>query len=461
MSGPTTLGEAVAAVEAAVASLAPLLGKDSWRVGTTDLLEGLGALARVRGGVDAALLGVIREVDTRGLTGTVGSAPVATTTEGLVRDATGVSPGRARADVAAARVTGPGGVLEEFGTRLAQGRVTRAHVDVAVRCLDRIPRHLLEQDPADPDGPTATQIVTDYLLTLADTRVDDRALDRHARQLLARLAPDPTDRRDPDAPTRRFLDLTTDTTGMVTGRFALDPAAGADLRAALNAYSAPDPVSDVDGIPSRDERTPRQRRADALSRLIETARGVTTPRRGERPRIVVHTTPAQLAGVGGGLATTESGDPLPAWVLGRLACDAVLQRVVTHPTLGPLDVGREERLVTPAQRRALAGRDRGCVICGAEPDWCDAHHVIPWADGGATDLANLALLCPGHHTAVHSGTWTLDRDSDGHLIVIPPRWIDPKRTPRRPVQHLVAEAVSRIEEYLRGLVFAPDPVLQV
>lgn len=53
-------------------------------------------------------------------------------------------------------------------------------------------------------------------------------------------------------------------------------------------------------------------------------------------------------------------------------------------------------------RTALAARDIGCIIpgCGAPLEWCDAHHVIPWANGGPTTLDNLALLCGRHHTAV-------------------------------------------------------------
>ncbi|WP_237566073.1 HNH endonuclease [Ornithinimicrobium cerasi] len=33
--------------------------------------------------------------------------------------------------------------------------------------------------------------------------------------------------------------------------------------------------------------------------------------------------------------------------------------------------------------------------------WCEAHHVVPWAQGGRSDLSNYALLCPRHHTWVH------------------------------------------------------------
>ncbi|MGF1661480.1 MAG: DUF222 domain-containing protein [Kineosporiaceae bacterium] len=465
MSGGGSLREVLGGVEAASGPLRDLLGTllggQSWRVPERDLLDALGSLHRLRGLVDAAHLRVVREIDARGVTGAVGSAPVATTTEGLVREVTGAGPGAARRDVAAARATGPADVLAGFAEHLADGRVRREHVDVAVRCLDRIPGHLV-REPAEPGGASeegagVREIVAGFLLRIADTRADDRTLDRHARQLLAHLAPDPQDRVDPEAPARRFLDLGDDETGMVTGRFALDPVAGAELRVALAEWSAPEPLTDADGHPLRDPRTPRQRRADALSRLVEAARGISVPRRGERPRVVVHAAAAQLAdagsaegsGCGAGSATTESGDPVPAWVLGRLACDAVLQRVVDDPSLGPLDVGREHRLVTLAQRRALAARDHGCVVCGAPPDWCDAHHVIPWSHGGTTDLANLALLCPGHHTAVHAGTWTLHRDPDGHLVLVPPRHVDPTRTPRRPTAHLITATLSEVEQVLR------------
>lgn len=127
-------------------------------------------------------------------------------------------------------------------------------------------------------------IVTTFLLKVADSRADDRTLDRSARQLPARLAPDPDDRVDPQAPVRRFLDLGDDGTGMVTGRFALDPVAGAELRVALAEWSAPQPLTDADGAPVRDPRTPRQRRAASTRRERASARRC----RGERPLSLIH-----------------------------------------------------------------------------------------------------------------------------------------------------------------------------
>ncbi len=68
-----------------------------------------------------------------------------------------------------------------------------------------------------------------------------------------------------------------------------------------------------------------------------------------------------------------------------------------------LDQGREQRLFTTDQIRALWLRDAHCTFpgCDAPAAWCDAHHLVHWIDGGPTDLANAALLCGRHHTIVH------------------------------------------------------------
>ncbi|MGD9705863.1 MAG: HNH endonuclease signature motif containing protein, partial [Acidimicrobiia bacterium] len=44
----------------------------------------------------------------------------------------------------------------------------------------------------------------------------------------------------------------------------------------------------------------------------------------------------------------------------------------------------------------------GCEI----PAWrCDAHHIHTWTDGGATNMANLVLLCSYHHHLLHRSGW--------------------------------------------------------
>jgi HNH endonuclease len=87
-----------------------------------------------------------------------------------------------------------------------------------------------------------------------------------------------------------------------------------------------------------------------------------------------------------------------------------------------LELGRATRVVSAAQRAALALRDGGCVFpgCARPLAWCDAHHLRHWLHGGATDLANLALLCRAHHRAVHEGGWRLHRHPDGGFTTTPP-----------------------------------------
>jgi hypothetical protein len=75
----------------------------------------------------------------------------------------------------------------------------------------------------------------------------------------------------------------------------------------------------------------------------------------------------------------------------------------------PLAVGRTARTATPAQRRALAVRDQGCIIpgCAIPAEACQTHHVQDWAAAGTTDLPNLALLCWAHHRQVDLNMWTI------------------------------------------------------
>ena len=90
----------------------------------------------------------------------------------------------------------------------------------------------------------------------------------------------------------------------------------------------------------------------------------------------------------------------------RWCCDAAVSRIIVKGPSEVLDVGRRTRTVTTAQRRALLVRDGGCVSpgCGMPAKFCDAHHIVPWVEGGPTSLENLELRCRRHHRAVHAGS---------------------------------------------------------
>jgi hypothetical protein len=73
--------------------------------------------------------------------------------------------------------------------------------------------------------------------------------------------------------------------------------------------------------------------------------------------------------------------------------------------------------VPPPMRRAVSVRDGRCRFpgCDRPPTWCDAHHIVHWADGGPTAMSNLILLCRQHHRAIHAGRARLDMD-DGQPV---------------------------------------------
>jgi HNH endonuclease len=102
----------------------------------------------------------------------------------------------------------------------------------------------------------------------------------------------------------------------------------------------------------------------------------------------------------------------------RLACDASLVHMRHDGAL--LAVSRKTRTIPPSIRRALAARDTSCRYPGCTSRRCDAHHVQHWADGGATRLDNLVLLCRRHHRAVHEGGFTVIRGRDGALTFLRP-----------------------------------------
>jgi hypothetical protein len=87
----------------------------------------------------------------------------------------------------------------------------------------------------------------------------------------------------------------------------------------------------------------------------------------------------------------------------------------------PLAVGRTSRTATPAQRRALAARDGGCIIpgCRIPAENCQSHHVQDWAEGGPSDIDNLALLCWTHHRQVDLNMWTIDPAEPGVTVAEP------------------------------------------
>jgi hypothetical protein len=214
---------------------------------------------------------------------------------------------------------------------------------------------------------------------------------------------------------RRRLHLSESLDGLFFLDGVLDTEGGAALRTALEAVMGP-PARD-------DERTPAQRRADAL---VDLARrqldgGELPVMGGQKPHLTLTADLATLARLPGSRAADlDWGQPVPSETARRIACDAVVTPVLVSPDGQPLSMGRARRLVRGPQRRALVLRDRGCVLCGRPPSWCSGHHRRHWVDGGPTDLPNLALLCNRCHFKVHEGGWKLVTDHEGNFTALPP-----------------------------------------
>ncbi|WP_146211351.1 HNH endonuclease signature motif containing protein, partial [Quadrisphaera granulorum] len=303
--------------------------------------------------------------------------------------------------------TGEG--LGRLGAAHAAGRVSTDIASLARRVVGSLPRRIQRARGPEADAllaATLPGLTYPEAVTACET-------------LAHTLDPDRADRGfNPDDIDRRYLNFTVHADGTVDLRARLDAVTGAEVKAAIDHLSAPDPTTtapladdtgddvplpgvdtpDSDtrprgGVAVRDERTPAQRRADALALLTRLGRTGDQTRGGEPPRIIATATADQLTGLpGAGAATCETTNrPLSTTALRHLACTAVLHTVTLScqgPAAAALALGRSVRLFSPAQRRAMLARDGGCIIpgCTSPPGWWEAHHVHDWAEGGPTDV---------------------------------------------------------------------------
>ena len=305
---------------------------------------------------------------------------------------------------------------------LADGTLLPDQAAVIVEAVDALPSSL-----------AAEQRRTAEEHLVAEARQHDaRALTILGRRLLEVVDPDLADaelaRRleaeEAAAARATSLTMSSDGQGRTSGRFVVPDLVGAMLRTQLQALanpSRPDPIPRLEADGSR--RPSPVVLGDAFVAYVERYPVDRLPETGGVAATVVVTMPlgtleerlgsAQLLGSPGALLSPAAAR--------RLACTAGVVPAVLGTDGRVLDHGRRARTATKAQRLALTVQQAGaCGIehCGAPAAWCDAHHWRGrWADGATTDLDDLVLICPRHHTLAHLPGRHLERVATGRFVL--------------------------------------------
>ena len=188
--------------------------------------------------------------------------------------------------------------------------------------------------------------------------------------------------------TSRALHVYQDEDGMVIVRGRLEPEVGAVFMQALAAaretlyQRARAEAASALADPITDPPSMAQQQADALALLAQSAlhQEFDPGAPGERYQVVVHVDAAVLADPDQpGQSVLEDGVSVSGETSRRLACDAT-RVVMRHDEAGRLlEVGARTRTISPALRRALHHRDRGCRFPGCGMRFAEGHHVRHWS----------------------------------------------------------------------------------
>ncbi|MER6939716.1 DUF222 domain-containing protein, partial [Nocardioides sp. NPDC000441] len=294
------------------------------------------------------------------------------------------------------------------------GACNPAQAHVIVNALDDLPTDL------DPE----IRVKAEEALVGYATRFDPTQLRRLGRRILDVIAPEIAEAEEAkrlaaeDAHARKKTRLAMRRLGDGTTRItAVVPDATADrLATTLEAFASP---RREDGTRTETgEYLPYDRRLGrAFCQLLETLDPSRLPIHGGDATTVIVTIDIDQLRKEAGIAQILGGSPITAAEARRLACTANIIPAVLGGASEILDLGRKERFFTAAQRRALLLRSATCETegCDIPGTWAEAHHWIAWAQGGATDLDNAALLCSHHHHRAHDPEYLHERLPNGDI----------------------------------------------
>ncbi|MHA7269048.1 HNH endonuclease signature motif containing protein [Arthrobacter sp. HLT1-20] len=223
-----------------------------------------------------------------------------------------------------------------------------------------------------------------------------------------------------------------------------------------------DPIDPNSTDPAvKDRRTRAQKLLDGLIDCVKLAArtGKLPLNGGLKTQLIITTSEADIQrSDGAGTAFTPYSGPVPLHLFDQSLCDPDVTRLYLGEGQTILNVGRTQRLFTPVQRKILFARDLGCAYpdCTIPAHWTEAHHIIPWQNGGDTNINNAVLLCSYHHSLLHHSDWSVTL-KNGTPYFTAPYLLDPSQTPRRNYFH--HGLIRDDEENMRGASGSsgPDP----
>lgn len=300
----------------------------------------------------------------------------------------------------------------QVGAALDRGEVTQAQAEAIVRVLDDLPE----------DVGRKVRERAEAHLVLQAAHLDPRQLRRLGRAVLEAVAPEVAEAEEhrqllaeeERARARTSLVIRSRGDGCSELRGCVPDHVAARLRVCLEAIASP--------RRSAAAVTPRpagpRRLGEAFCALLERIPDVSLPQQGNAATSVMVLIDLDDLRRDVGVAELATGERLTASEVRRLACNASLVPAVLGERSEVLDLGRASRFFRPAQRKAMAVRDRrcreeGCTIPAA---WCEAHHWgTPWSRGGRTDLDDGVLLCSWHHHRAHDQSYDASRMPNGDV----------------------------------------------
>ncbi|GAC50927.1 HNH endonuclease signature motif containing protein [Gordonia aichiensis] len=315
------------------------------------------------------------------------------------------------------------------------GLIAPARARAVLEVLGQIPHQI----PADVRAAAEAQMA-DY-----GVQFTPKEITTLGTRLMAHLDPDGTVTDDTDRRRRRRLWVNRQGADLMSRLTAdLDPATRARLDVVLDAWAAPGmnnpdddtspagPVGEADAeqvaeAAARDQRSQAQRNHDAVSALLSQvvdAGVLGRTHRGLPIQVIATTTLAELQ-AHAGIAQTASGTLLPIPDLIAMAAHSAsgvhpFLAVFAEHTSVPLYLGRSKRLASQGQRLAsfasAGGRMCSAPGCTQPASRVAMHHAAKdWAQGGRTDIDQLAPACDVHNNRVgpKPGQYTTRIITDG------------------------------------------------